>query len=90
MCKVFKTYNVQALGKDSGKVVGFVEPDSGLLMDLTEDRPLAQIRKNDILATPASHHRKDLDGAKAIVWSNQPVMRRFNCDTQEFEIVEEN
>lgn len=88
MEKPFKTYNVQVLGIDNGRVVGFVLPGSGLLIDLQKDIPIAQIRKDDILATPATHHRKDLDGRKALVWSNSPIMRRFNYDTQEFEIVE--
>lgn len=89
MSEIFKTYNVQVLGIDNGDVVGWVTPSSGLLMDLKEDCPIAQIRTNDILATPADHHRKDLDGKKALVWSNITIMRKFNYDTQEFEVVEQ-
>jgi hypothetical protein len=84
----FKTYDVSVLGIDNGNIIGFVLPDSGLLIDLKKDCPIAQIRKDDFLATPATHHRKDLDGKKALVWSNKLVMRQFNYTTQEFEIVE--
>lgn len=88
MSEAFKTYNVQVLGIDGGKVVGWVEPDSGLLMDLEEDRPLGHIRKNNIMSTPLPHHRKDLDGKKALVWIEHPVMRQFNYQSQKFEVVE--
>ncbi len=88
MSEIFKTYDVQVSGIDGGKIVGWVMPDSGLLVN-DKDEVLAEIRESDVLAAPCGHHRKDLDGKKALVWSNRPTMRKFNYKTQEFEVVQD-